>query len=263
MHRVRSTDVWFNAPGVVAAYQPIAAPDPLAARQNVGSNGRMAGRHTAQPGVLPTHDPRTGWVYTGSQYLNTALVPVMDTKWSMLVRFDYASGGTYPTVAGCRQSAVGGVEDFVISADDGPTGTANISIARNGKGNTGYSFSPRVEGVVGFAGLTAYHNGVASGAVSSAACTNTQPIFIGTMNNQGSPQYYFIGTIQAFLVVSRTLSVTEAWAASRQMAYCHVNPDWNAWGRRRQYFYAPAQAAGFLAAWAAHSNSQIGTGTGI
>jgi hypothetical protein len=54
---------------------------------------------------------------------------------------------------------------------------------------------------------------------------------------------YLIGRIQAFAIyvnLSRSMLST----VFRQMAYCHVNPDWSAWGRKRRYYYAPAQAAG-------------------
>jgi hypothetical protein len=48
------------------------------------------------------------------------------------------------------------------------------------------------------------------------------------------------------------------WTASRQMAYCDVNPDWNVWARRRQWYLAPQ--GGFQAAWARNANTVIQVG---
>jgi hypothetical protein len=259
--RARS-DLWANLPGIVAAWQPTRCPGgSLLARYNMAHGGDN--RYLATPGIAPAWSGASGFVFDNSatQYLNTGLIPVMDTSWSLFVRYAYASGGTYPTVCGVRQGTTGGAQDFIVAADDGATGTANYGRLRNGVGNTGLQLGPpRVEGVVGFSGLTGYVNGVNAGTLVSAATTNTRPFYIGAMNAAGSPNYFFPGTISCLVVVARTLSAGEVWAVFRQMAYCDVNPDWSVWARRRQWYIPSAQVAGFQAAWAARNNRLLGGG---
>jgi hypothetical protein len=95
-------------------------------------------------------------------------------------------------------------------------------------------------GVLAYAGKATYRNGLSDGTISGAANTNTKTLLLGCYNG---PAGYFTGKIQTVVIASRTLSPAEMWLASRQVAYCEQNPDWNAWARRRRYFYAPSAAA--------------------
>ena len=84
MYRPKSNAVWFNLPGIVAAYQPVACPGgPLLARINVSNEQRTPGRYAAVPVVAPGFDPGYGWDFNGStQVLATGIYPA--SGWSML-----------------------------------------------------------------------------------------------------------------------------------------------------------------------------------
>lgn len=234
MTRVRSTDLWYNAPGIVAAYQPVAAPDPFAARQNVSNDARQASVYAAANGVAPAWSSRTGWTGNGTtQYLTTGITP--SSGWSMVVRVDGVTLSNARCAAG--SSAVGDTR-FMIH----PTHSGFGGGVLYGQGFY-TSVTPGVSaGVLAISGQRGYRNGVAeTGTIGSWSGTGN-PIFL-LARNSGSPGEYLPGSLVAALIVRRSLSATEVWQYSRQMAYCNVNPDWSAWGRRRRYYYAPSEAA--------------------
>lgn len=251
MYRSKSTDVWFNLPGVVAAYQPVACPaGALAARVNVSNEQRTPGRYAAVPGVAPAFDPRTGWTGDGATaYFATGITP--SANWSMLVRFSNV------VLSGARcaiGSSATGDTRFMIHATHASFG-GNVLY---GQGNYTTVAPGATAAVLGISGQRGYRDGAVEGSAIGAWSGTGNAIFL-LARNSGSAAEYFNGTVQASAVYRRTLSPAEMWQASRQLAYCHVNPDWSAWGRRRRYYYAPSQAA-FLAAWAARSNHLIGGG---
>lgn len=255
MYRVKSNAVWHSLPGVVAAYQPIAAPDPFAARQNVAHGGARVGVYTAMPGVLPTWSAATGWTFNGSsQYLNTGVI--LPTNASMLVAF--ANGATV------------GDHCLLGSYVGGTTVSSDFSLWQITGGKSYYnhlnllaSATYITTGTLGLSSKSAYKNGVADGTVTGSATNSTLNVYIGCANKgAGTTWYYYIGNIRACLIAFRPFSPAEMWLASRQMTYCHLNPDWDAWRRRRRYYYAPSQAAAaaFQAAWAARTNTLLGGG---
>ena len=237
--RVKSNAVWHSLPGVIAAYQPIAAPDPFAARQNIAHNGARFGVYTAMPGVAPTWKAAVGWSFDGiSQYLNTNLIP-SDGTWSYLLRFSGAQiDAVYQGIFGLSQA--GKYVAFTTVDLTNTYGFYNGAavLARSG------SFP---SGIIGMANRNAYENGVlVSSSIPAWSSAPTISIYLGAINGNAW-QYNGYNTTSTCLIVSRTLSSSEMWLASRQMAYCHVNPDWNAWARRRMYFYAPSEISALVA----------------
>lgn len=246
----KSTNVWYNLPGVVVAYQSIAAPDPFAAQQNVAYNGARFGVYTAMPGVLPTWHGALGWTLNGtSHYFTTNLVPG-GINWSMFVRFSGGALSGTRSVCGAYSSA-GGNKYFNLS-------TYNAGKTYHSLGDNYLDITRSLTaGVMGFASKTAYLNGLVDGTIPGAGSPPTHTISLGCRNSVGTNDQFFAGNIQALGIYSRELTRSEAQLVSRQMAYCEVNPDWNAWSRRRRYYYAPQAVAGaaFQAAWAHNANS--------
>lgn len=246
MYRVRSTDLWFNAPGVVAAYQPVAAPDSLAARQNAGNDLRMAGRHTAQPGVLPTHDPRTGWLHTGSDLWLSTGVTVDPANMTVLISL---SNSSLVRDGRCIGSSSG---NWYLADYFGVPRFANGG-AMNGVGNTKTC-------VLAMSGQVGYFNGLFNVNIP------TGPGLVGSGIIYIGRAWYverYAGNILSVMISSRLLAPAHIWQYSRQMAYCHLNPGWSAWGRRRRYYYAPSAAAGIIWRGVGRNSSPVGGSPGI
>lgn len=231
MYRVRSTDVWYNAPGVVAAYQPVAAPDSLAARQNVSNDARMAGRYMAVPGVLPTHNPQVGWMFNGStQYLTTGIVPA--SGYSMLVKFSDMG-----TDNGWLVGAYNGSGNNRFSIGN-PNGSSQIEYGSGKTVNVVYGATV-ASGVLGVAGQQGYRDGSASGA-AIGAWTGAVTEALAINGLAGFQTATLAVKIQAVVISAIAFTPAHVAQYSRQMAYTHVNHDWSAWGRRRRYYYAPS-----------------------
>lgn len=218
-----STDssLWFNMAGIVAAYQPVAAPGPLQARYNMARGGTNAYQATGTP---PTWAAPTGWTFDGStHYLDTGLVPVR-AAWSIIARY---SGTTTASpercVLGAQQSssctiAVGGY----WYGDQCYCGNGTEAIA-----------APQLlSGTLAMAGPLFYRDGVFDSSQNSGADTNTRSLYIGALNI-GSVSSRHQGNIQAIAIYARALSAAEVWSVTRQMQYCEKNPDWSVWSTPR------------------------------
>lgn len=175
------------------------------------------GTHDAVPGVAPTLN--SGWLFNGStEYIDSTIVPTLDETWTMLVRYTYAGGGSFPSVAGQRQNAVA-FPDFVIVVDNGASGTSDQTVFRNGN-VTGYTTTPRLaNGVAGIVGNKAYWNGVEIGTIVAGSVVTTRSIFIGAQHNElDSPSSFFPGTVQAIAIYNNTLTPSQVAAVSAAMA---------------------------------------------
>lgn len=233
--------LWFNSPGIVAAWQPVRAPGPTLARYNQANGG--SNQYKATDGTAPTWAARTGWYFNGasSQYLNTGVTATNNQQWSMLVRFSgLVTTAQYKILMGAYNSA-SPYQGILLSGH-----WDSLSVMYMNGGNV--KVSPQIttggSGVLGLAGVQGYRNGLADGSAIGAVAGTFYPIRIGAGGIQtGNAAGHITGYIQAAVIYSRTLSAAEMWAVSRQMAYCDVNPDWSAWGRRRRWFYAAATAA--------------------
>ena len=246
MYQPKSNAVWFNLPGVVAAYQPIAAPDPFAARQNVAHEMRLIGRYTAMPGVLPTWSAAAGLSFNGTtQYLTTGIVPTSQAQTYLLRVSDVVSGNV---------GACGVIGDLSNSISIRPYPGGSL-VVYNGAGFEFFG-SGVASGVIALVGSAVFYNGVNRVGSLHGGCPNWageslgRPVFLGATNNNGTLASYWSGKIFAFAIASRTLTPAEVWLASRQMAYCEQNQDWNAWGRRR--YYVPAAAGGYVGIYSKH-----------
>jgi len=179
--------------GCVAAYAPKGAASLAASYTNLTGNAT----YNAAPGVAPTHSSADGWTFNGStQYLTTGITPTT----------------TYTAL--CRYSDYGGINKYFFGAYK-TAGTiifgAYISTSGRGYWNgtavltVGTSVS---SGVQGIAGNTAYYNGSRDGTIVSAANTGLT-MYIGALNNDGSPLLYLSGKIQALAIYSTTLTAGE------------------------------------------------------
>lgn len=246
--------LWWNLPGVVAAYQPVAAPGPLLARYNMRAGGTNANR--AEPGVLPTWSAATGWRFDGStQFLRTGLfIPTQypPLAWTMMVQFVWNDGlSGYLALCGSCTNVNRG---FYIEP---------VSYFVKYANSNAVAKSPELRsGNLAIAGTTGYRNGIAEATITQYDMTAGEIGLGAAIKNDTTAWHFGASSIKAFALFYRTLSPAEVWTASRQMAYCDVNPDWNVWGRRRRWYYGPG-VAGFQAAWARNANSVLGPGARV
>ena len=220
--------LWYAMPGVVAAYQPIACPGgALLARSNVAHGG--TGRYPAVVvGAAPGWSPARGWIFSGAEYLTTAGHGSSGydvTPWTMMIQFDNAS--LVPIMNGLC-----GINWFDMASK-------YYGLHQYRNGSTTNVSGALTAGNMALAGQWPYLNGVVdSAAPFTADWQASNPIWIGRNEHA-------LGTFdaRAFLLVNRVLSPAEVFSAARQMAWCHANPDWSVWGRRRRYYYAPSEMA--------------------
>jgi hypothetical protein len=223
-YRPQSTDKWFNMAGIVAAYQPIAAPDHLAARQNMGAG--LLGKYTATPGVAPTWSPVTGWRFAAAEHLKTGLIPTY--TWTTICSF-----------ANSGNAVLFGSTYLKLFAWP----FYNAGNSDWGWNNNDFLIAPRMlAGVVAYAGLNVYRNGVFDVAHTGTPALTTE-MYLGAANNAGVAAFKWTGNAMAFAMYARTLTAAEVAIASRQMAYC-TQPEFSVWARQRQYFYLPTTAYG-------------------
>lgn len=230
--------LWFNLPGIVAAWQPVRAPGSLLARYNQAHGGDN--RYKATDGTAPSWSGALGWVFNGSStYLKTGVVP--DDIGTLAIKFSGAALTGDNVTIGSRSS--GSVGMFIQNSNS----TNRVYV--NGAFK---SVSPCITtGVMAISNNKAYLNGILeAGDISTSPYSITYEIYVGCLNNGGSPAIYRAANVQAVVYYNRALSAAEMWTISRQMAYCDVNPDWSAWGRRRKWFYlAQTARATWLGEW--------------
>lgn len=233
----RDPSLAWNLPGVVAYYQPVRAPGPQIARYNMAHGGDN--RYKATDGVAPTWHGATGWGFNGStQYLRTYVVLPTGTQvpYSAIVRY---SGAVF---SGVLHYLFGALRYATTST----FGIGKYFAASHLNGGV-YSSIAAASGVYGLSYNEAYKDGNYKGAITAGAADFNLEIAIGCANynivpsSDISPYFYVACSIQAIAIWQRALSRAEMWYASRQMAYCDQNPDWNVWATRRRYWYA-AQA---------------------
>ena len=200
--RARS-DLYWNWPGVVAAYQPVMCPGgSLLARYNMAHGGDNC--FMATPGTAPMWSPVSGWEFDGaSQYLSTGYVAGANQDRSLFIRFSGVSAVDYMYLAGAYSSTTGatGRYRFGISIDWGTTGVRFNNHSDTDGGPTIAS------GVLGFAGLYGYRNGmVDSGAIGADSGDVTHALYIGALNYVGTAANFITGNVQNLVTYNRVIS---------------------------------------------------------
>lgn len=226
MPRRDDPTLWFNLPGVLAAWQSAMAPNSAMARYNQANGGTNLYR--AADGVAPTWTPRTGWTFdAATQWLDSGIVP--GNGWTFMARFTN-DGGVNRVPMGCRSATAGG-SGVVFWATDGDAAFRAYDYG------TRQNEGPAVtSGIMAMAGPQPYLNGVAEPNPILGTTATTHTLYLGANNNNGTAAAFLAGNLYAVAIWSRALSAAEVYLAYRQMAYCGVNPDWSAWGVRRRWF---------------------------
>lgn len=228
------SSLWFNLPGIVAAWQPVRAPGPTLARYNMANGGDNRYKAT-QVGTV-NWNGYAGWIFSANinNYFTTDVIAM--SGWSLFCRFSNSTSSA----------------DVLCGSYDGAALRFYVAglwnNAKNLYGNGGLvQAGANTEGVIAVAGQQGYANGLPVGSeISAWSGTNTRKFYIGCYNESGTAKYPVNGNIQCIVIYERVLSPAEVWQASRQMAYCNVNPDWSAWGRRREWFYlAPTASSSY------------------
>lgn len=211
-----------GASGVVAAYEPLGAPDLASSYVNRANPGT----YDAAPGVAPTFDAGTGWSFNGTtQYLTTGLVPdVSGQDWTLLVRFASVTGSGNRIAVGMVTTG-GNDRALYVQVKSSP----NAMQAANGGAGTFVNYVPAMTGgVFGVAGRTAYRDGSAESTLlgSNAGVGTAAPLFVGALNINGSPGQYLPGRVVALAIYDQTLDASEVAAVSAAMAALPTGGSW-------------------------------------
>lgn len=184
-----------------AAYQPIGAANLAVSYVNINNPGT----NNAFLGVAPNWDMLNGWTFDGlTQYLKTGITPA-STNWSMFVRFSNFTGLVGQDLIGCKM----GSRNFILTLDTVAFYYSN--------GNTLSTTPPVTSGIFGFAGLTAYRNGVNDGTIPTGDIP-ARTMFIGAVNDFGGANNYVSAKIQAISIYNVTLTPAQVLDLVNQMA---------------------------------------------
>ena len=205
-----SADTWWDLNGAitscVAAYQPKGAADYAASKVNLANPGTNDLTTTD----APTWNATDGWIFNGSKFLDTAIVPAA-ANWSMIVRFSNGSTGTY-TAVGMWQETIG--NRFYLRPQHF---SANHIYGYGSAAN--FVSGALTSGVMAMAGVKSYLNGSpeADGSGTWSAGTNWS-IYIGGSHNNAGLAYGFIGYIQAVAIYNAQISAANVAALTTAMA---------------------------------------------
>lgn len=209
---------WWLAGGVaaatcLAAYTPKGKASLALSYNNDAApgNGLADGTYDAAPGTAPTFDA-SGWTFNGStQYLTTGVTPENNQSWSMLVC--YASTTNLMPLAGLVDVTGNSIWFILAGVID------TVSSVQYGNGKVVYISPTQPSGVIGFAGNTAYRNGIAeSTTIGTEIGTISCAITIAARNVSGSIDRYNACNIQALAIYNVTLTSTQVLAISTAMA---------------------------------------------
>lgn len=162
-----------GASGVVAAYQAKGAASFAASKVNIANPGTF---DAANGEVVPSFDSATGWIFSGSDWLETGIEP--GANWTMLIQVSDIGNGRQ-VLLGCQTA--GEAERFRVFAD-----FSDQCFYGNG-GQTGFSPGFTTPGNVGFAGVNAYRNGVFDGSIVGIGYAGSGlDVWVGGSNEDGS-----------------------------------------------------------------------------
>lgn len=198
---------WFDDGGAITGC--LVAYDAIGASSLADSyvNEANPGTYNAAPGVAPSWASGTGWTFNGTtHYLTTGLVPP-SVNMTVLVRYSggVASGTGY--LYGTFNSTYGQLLRYY---------TAGFIRYRNGSAPfDGSAFVSSA--VVGVAGPKAYKNGVDEGITLGQEGVSPLAIYLGCLDNNGTPTAHAVSNIQAVAIYSGTLNAAEVAAITANM----------------------------------------------
>jgi len=160
-------------------------------------------------GVAPTWAANSGWLFGGTQWLNTGITPNSNTFCALV----QVSAGTNGGLIG--STGAGGGFGIRLSPAN------SIWYYADAQWNSGAAALPQNRALIGLgtgAGQP-YMNGVASGAVQGAGTANSGPWYLGTMNFGGNPLVVpSVSTIVAAMVGSTMPTPAQVAAIAAAMA---------------------------------------------
>lgn len=193
---------WWDLNGTitscVAAYQAVGAASLAASYSNLLNPGTNDLTTTA----APTWNTTDGWIFNGSKYLDTAIVPAT-ANWSMIVRFSNGSAGTYTAVG---MNAETPNNRFYLR----PQHNSSSHIYGYGS-NANIVTGALTSGVMALAGVKSYINGspeAADGTGTWNAGTNLS-VYIGGARTNGGLGNGYIGYIQAVAIYNAQISAEQ------------------------------------------------------
>lgn len=198
---------WWVVAGktTVAAYQPKGAASLAASYVNLANPGT----YDATPVTAPGWSSGNGWEFTAanSHYLSSGITPT-SSSWTVLVRYSGVTGdnrGLFGFYAGgygflIEVMAASNRMDMYNGLDY-PSGYFNVAPALTA-------------GVYGFAGKTAYRDGISDGTIPAGSLTGSN-VLIGAITGLGR---FFEGYMQAMVIHSDTLTGGEFATVSAAMA---------------------------------------------
>jgi len=202
-----SGEIAASAANCIAAYQPKGAASYAASKVNLANPGTY---DLIDTGHIPAWSSLNGWLFNGSTYLDTGIIPASD--WTMIVGFDFAQPMSLTSWM-CGVDSAGNARFYLA-----PTWNQTKRLYGSG----GYSVKNGIysSGIMAIAGQQPYFNGATDGAALTAwDTTQSRPIFIGCLNQiSGSPIYYYKGNIQAISIYSVALTAPQVAALSAAMA---------------------------------------------
>ena len=177
--------------GLVAWYQPKGAASLATSYVNLANPGT----YNAAPGTAPTLDAN-GWVFNGStQYLKTGVIPNGAT-WSALIQFVNATGtGDRNPLHAYKSSTDRFGFDLYYTGN-------TVYYDNGGAGNNTGTITS------GNLAITnkGYKNGVDEGFTIASPGGSTLELYIGALNNNGSPAGYFAGTVVSVAIYNVILT---------------------------------------------------------
>lgn len=230
--RVADPSLWFALPGVAAAYQMVGAPGAIFARSNIARGGdpRLAASEVGSP----SWSSMGGTAFNGgSSAYQLPFTPTAEC--SVLIRFSNCSAGY---VMGEYQYNAA----FLLYPD---LGGASV---RYWSGDTIQAIAPAMTaGVLGMAGRYGFRVGVKE-TPALGAYTGVGPdsiLRIGGYYSTADGGAFTAVTVQAFALYARTLTDSEMWLASQQIAHCDTVADYSVWTPQRRWFFitSPPPAA--------------------
>lgn len=219
---------------VIAAYQAKGAASYSASKVNLANPGT----HNLSDVVVPSWNATDGWVFTGTEVLNTGLrsaqlgrgrtcsfairysdIPTDNTSHAIIGgQFELDSGLSIPTISTeIRMNAVPPSRGILVSFDEGSSGCTVNSAFGN------------ASGVVFLAGTKACYNGVElldhdACADSWGAEVDIAPVYIGALNWEFEldpgvydPYAYYIGKVQAVAFYNSVLTPAQVAAVTAAM----------------------------------------------